>query len=395
MSVEVGIHWSLLPVAVLVSWLLATRVLPLEVPGAPGPRYWVVGVALTVAYLGSLLAHELSHAVVARRRGIAVRGIVLWLLGGMAQIEGEPTTARDELMVAAVGPASSLGLAGGFGLAYVLAERLGSPPLLAISLLWLAWVNLLLGVFNLLPAFPLDGGRLLKALLWRLCGRRRAIHLAARVGQVLGSGAVVVGLWLWLFELNLEGLWLVLVGVFIAMAAGSQISMSQAQQGLVGLRVRDAMTPEPYFGPSEATVEEVIERWARMSWFSTLPLVDPAWLPVGLVTMDRLRTVPPGRWACTPALAIACPMGELVVCGPDDDLAEVAQRMQASRDRRALVLQAGSLVGILAPSDLAHARHRADLMGGGGPLRDPRSGSWWESAAAPAGDPRPMAGQSR
>src|SRR5579884_1277582 len=162
-GIRIGLSWSLLPAFVLIAWSLADGQLPFEVPGYSSRAYWVVGVVTSVAFFAGLVAHELSHALVARRRGLEVRGIVLWLFGGVAQMEGDMDNARTELLVAVVGPATSLLIAGVGALGAWGLDSAGVSPIVVAALAWLAVINGLLGVFNLLPAFPLDGGRLLRA----------------------------------------------------------------------------------------------------------------------------------------------------------------------------------------------------------------------------------------
>ena len=166
-GIPVGASWSALLIALLIAWSLGGQLLPAQVPGLAPAAYWLAGAAGAGLFLGSLLAHEIGHALVARRAGLRVRGITLWLLGGVAQLEDEPASPGDELRVAIVGPAVSLALAVGFGLAAVALSVAGGPALAGVVVAWLALANAVLAVFNLLPAAPLDGGRVLRGLLWR------------------------------------------------------------------------------------------------------------------------------------------------------------------------------------------------------------------------------------
>jgi Zn-dependent protease len=171
-GIPVGASWSALLIAGLIAWSLAGSVLPAEVPGLAPAACWLAGLAGAGLFLGSLLAHEVGHALVARRAGLRVRGITLWLLGGVALLEDEPATPGDELRVALVGPAVSLALAVAFGLVAVAGSLLARPTAVVFVLAWLAVGNAALAVFNLLPAAPLDGGRVLRGLLWRRHGSR-------------------------------------------------------------------------------------------------------------------------------------------------------------------------------------------------------------------------------
>jgi Zn-dependent protease len=212
-GIPVGASWSALLIALLIAWSLAGRLLPAQAPGLVPGAYWLAGLAGAGLFLGSLLAHEVGHALVARRAGLRVRGITLWLLGGVALLEDEPVSPRDELRVALVGPAVSLALAVAFGLAAVALSVAGSPAVAVAVAAWLAVGNLALALFNLLPAAPLDGGRVLRGLLWRRSGNRaRASVVAATAGQWVGAGLIGYGLLGALTGWGFGSLWTALVG---------------------------------------------------------------------------------------------------------------------------------------------------------------------------------------
>lgn len=358
-SSRVSLHWSLIPFAAVLWWLLAFSLLPGEVPGGPPVQYWLVALSMALAFVASLLGHELAHAAVARRRQVAVRGIVLWLLGGVAELDRDPATAGDEVAIVAAGPLASLALAAGCGLLVAELARAGAPQVLVTAAIWLARANLALAVLNLVPAFPLDGGRLLRALLWHWKGDRTwATVVSARLGQALGLVVAGAGLLVWL-RLGLAGLWLVVVGSFIVASARPELRALAPLHALAELRVGQVMTPAPLAAPAHATVQELMDRWPAMPTFSALPLVDVTGRIQGLVGVGRLCQVPPPYRPVTLASAVALGADDVVVCGPHDLLRDVALRMRGSAYRRAVVVHDGHLVGILAPSDLADAHHRA------------------------------------
>lgn len=223
-GIRIGANWSLLPIFFLIAWSLAAALLPAAAPGFTGGGYWFFALLTATAFYASLLAHELSHAFVARHHGVSVKGIVLWLFGGVAQLEGDTPDARAELQVAAAGPAMSLGIA---AVAAVLAwflDLIGASPLMVAAVSWLAGINALLAAFNLLPAFPLDGGRILRAYLWRRWSDRvRATAVAAKVGQVVGYGLIVLGAAQFLAGGGaMGGIWLAVIGWFVTVAARQQ-----------------------------------------------------------------------------------------------------------------------------------------------------------------------------
>lgn len=343
---RIGLNWTLIPVAIFITWGLADG-LPHEVAGYPAGAYWLAGVLTTLAFYVSLLAHEMAHAAVAHRQGLSVRGIVLWLFGGMAQIEGDSSDAGSEFRMAVVGPLTSFLVAGlAAGAAWAL-SWLGVVPLAVAALAWLAGINVLLGGFNLLPAFPLDGGRVLRAILWWRSGDRdRATLGAARTGRVLGFALVAFGLYETLFAANFNGLWLALVGWFISGAATQQMLVSRATGagpvfgrpgagsplgpgspfgsrgpgGGLGSILRPggvvdmeggAHGPQPaavVAVPSGLTVSETYDRYFRYSQATSLPVVDEAGRLVGTVTLEGLYAVPGERWWMTPVMEATQPL---------------------------------------------------------------------------------------
>jgi Zn-dependent protease len=223
-GIRIGINWSLLPIFLLIAWSMAGTLLPDAAPGYATWGYWFFAILTTAAFYASLLAHELGHALVGRRHGVNVRGIVLWVFGGVAQLEGDTPNPRAELELAGAGPAVSVAIAAlGLGGAALL-NVLGVSPLLVASVAWLGGINGLLALFNLLPAFPLDGGRILRALLWRHWrDRARATAAAARVGRVGGFVLIAIGVAEFLVGGGaLGGIWLALIGWFVVVAAGQQ-----------------------------------------------------------------------------------------------------------------------------------------------------------------------------
>jgi Zn-dependent protease len=207
-GIPVALDWSLLVIAGLLTVSLAADQLPAEFPGQPAGAYWIVGLVAAGLFFASVLAHELAHSLVARRHGVEVDGITLWMLGGVAKLGGESPTAGAELRIASAGPATSIGLAALFGVTAYTASALGAPGLLGSALAWLALINGILSVFNLIPAAPLDGGRILASLLWFHHGNRhRAVASAARVGVVFGWLLVGLGGVGWLVGFGFGSLW--------------------------------------------------------------------------------------------------------------------------------------------------------------------------------------------
>ena len=254
-GIPVGMHWSALIGMALLGQLVGLTVLPSIVPGLGAGAYWLAGGLAALGLGGSLLAHELAHAVVARRTGLGVRRITLWLLGGVSELVGQPSEPGAEVRIALVGPVTSLGLGGLLGATVVIARELVAPAAVVAMLSWLASMNVLLGVFNLLPGTPLDGGRVLHGLLWRHTGNRdRATRAATTSGQVLGALLAGTGILLALHG-RLDGLWLLLVGWFLAGSASAERAANIVAGRLAGLRVADVMSAPPVVASGWWTVK--------------------------------------------------------------------------------------------------------------------------------------------
>lgn len=351
-GIEIGVNWSLLFVFVLIAWSLASA-FPGDVPGRPAAQYWIAGVAGAVVFYACLLAHELSHALVARRMGVKVAGITLWLFGGVSRLEGEPKQASSEAAITVVGPLTSLLVA---GICFVLARllsALGGLALVADVLAWLAYINLVLALFNLIPAFPLDGGRLLSSLLWWRSGsRRRGVHQAVWVGRLFAYAMIVLGFVELFFGSVLNGVWIAFLGWFLLSAAGAEETGAVAHEVLRSMPVSAAMTSPVVTIPDWITVRQFLTGVAPGHSFTTYPLHDPAGNLTGVV---RLRELLLHRGADQlnqrlRDLADALPV--VPRARPDEDLSAMLERVGTALQRRVLVFDGDRLVGIVSPADV-------------------------------------------
>lgn len=353
-GIPVGVNWSVLLIFALIAWELSEIVLPAYYPGDTVTVNWLVGVLTTFLFFASLLAHEASHSVVAKRNGIGVRRITLWLFGGVSELESEALTAGADFRIAVVGPLASFVLAALFGGIRLVLVDAGVSGVIVPAMGWLAWMNLLLGAFNLMPGAPLDGGRVLRAFLWYRSGDRlRAATSAAYSGEVLGY--VLIGLGIVEFLAGgLGGIWLVFLGWFLLSAARAEENSSVMRASLSGVLVRDIMTPNPVVFSSTMTVAELLESELQAYRFTSYPLVDSAGKVQGLATMPRVRHLAPQERSQTRLIDIAAPLEEVPVGAPDEPIPELLQRIEASKDGRALVMGInGNLVGIVSPRDIA------------------------------------------
>jgi Zn-dependent protease len=359
-GIPVGASWSALLIAGLIAWSLAGRLLPVQAPGLAPAAYWLAGAAGAGLFLASLLAHEVGHAVVARRAGLRVRGITLWLLGGVAQLEDEPATPRDELRVAVVGPAVSLALAAGFGLAAAALAVAGGPAVAVAVVAWLAVGNAALALFNLVPAAPLDGGRVLRGLLWRRHGSRvRASVTAATAGVWVGGALIVYGLLGSVADWGFGSLWTALVGWFLVVAARQERDHALLRADLGGLLAGQVMTPAPPAAPAWFTVDAFLRTYIEPWQAAALPLRGFDGHPAGVVTAAALYAVPRERRHLVRAGDVAIPMAALVLVAPDQPVADLPARLAGGRTL-AVVVAGGQPVGLIGQAELARGPAQAE-----------------------------------
>ncbi|MFI7439327.1 site-2 protease family protein [Nonomuraea indica] len=379
-GVPVGLNISVLVIVAILVFGLAFGRFPAVFPGSPTAVYLLAGLVTAVLFLLSLLAHELAHAVVARRHGIDVRRITLWLLGGIAELRGEPRSPGADLKIAVVGPLTSLVCAVVFAGVALLAAAGGGSPLLVGVFAYLAGVNVLLAVFNLIPAAPLDGGRVLRAALWARWGdRTRAAVTAARAGRGFGYALIAIGFLQVVMGRGFDGLWLALIGLFLVNAASAEEQQARLGTALHGLRVGDVMSDRLVVADPEERVSTLIEQAVLRHRLSTYPLVDPYGRFAGLVTLNRIRAVPAEARPVTRLRDIACPAEEVPAARPEEPLTELLTRMGGSADGRAVVIDPGGrLVGLLTPSDVSRIVQTAGLRAG-----DPYPGPRGADLAAP------------
>jgi len=366
-GVRVGVNWSVLVIAGLLFSGLAFGQFPHLYPDHGSGAHALAGLVGATVFLASLLAHELAHAVVARRHGVEVEGITLWMLGGVAKLLGEASNPRADLRIAAVGPLTSLALGAGFWVFSTLAVGLGIEGLVVGLLQWLALINVVLAVFNLIPAAPLDGGRILRAVLWQRHGDRfRAAVVAAQAGRRFGFLMVALGVAMVVMLPGIGGLWFALVGWFISSAASAEEQHTRVRHSLRDLSVADVMTPQPVTAPSGMTVDRLVDDVALRHRCSAFPVVDGTGNLAGLVTLHRIRAVEPARRGSTTVDEVACPAAEVVTAARTDRLVDVLPGMTRSEDRRLVVLDDGRVVGIVSSTDVARALELLALSEGPG-----------------------------
>ncbi|HEX9096065.1 MAG TPA: site-2 protease family protein [Candidatus Dormibacteraeota bacterium] len=360
-GIHVGLNWSLLVIGALIAWSLATGILPSAAPGHTQGAYWTAGVLSAFVYLASLLAHELAHSIVAMRRGVRVEGITLWLFGGVSRFSSESSSPGAQALITFVGPLTSLVLGVGFLLVSSAFGGGTQPGLLSATLAWLGYINILLGVFNLLPAFPLDGGRILQSLIWQRTGDRlRATNIAARIGMVfafllIGYGLVTAFAGGGVFG----GIWSVFLGWFLLSAARAEQTGALMRQALSGISVADVMTPNPVQAPDDVSVEDALHGYVLASRHSTFPTHDASGRLSGLLTLTALKNVAPSARTTTLIKQIICPLDRVSTIKPTDPATNLLNESEGCSEGRTLVVDNGRLVGIISPSDISGLLQRS------------------------------------
>ncbi|WP_432035646.1 site-2 protease family protein [Streptomyces cucumeris] len=351
LGVPLRMHWSVPVLVALLAYGLGRETLPAWTPGRTAVVYAVASLVGALLLMVSLLLHEAAHAVAALRKGVSVEDVTLWALGGVTQM-GRPRTAGVALLVAVSGPLTSLllgGIAVGAGIGVHSLIGWGVP---AAVLVWLGWANLLLGVFNLLPAAPLDGGRVVQAVLWWRTGdRERADRAAGRSGQVFGVLLIALG-WISFLRGNGGGLWLGLIGLFMVIIANAERQRAGYATALRGVRAGDAMSAPVATGADWLTVARFIDEVAASSRHSVLPLLDFDGRPSGLVQLRALANVPAGERETRRVRDVAVPVSRCTVATSDELLTEVLERARPGGGLPVLVVDHGHLEGIVTMHDV-------------------------------------------
>lgn len=349
-GVDIKLHWSWVLILLLMTFSLSASWFPLRMPGESPVTYWLLGFIASILLFVSVLVHELAHSFVALARGLKVKDIVLYMFGGASNIETEPEKPFDEFIIAVVGPLTSLGLAGLFLLIGVLATpTMGTIGSWASSLfLYLALINGTLAVFNLIPGFPLDGGRVLRAALWgALHDFDRATRIAGVVGQVVAYLLIMGGLYVAFFLDNWDGLWLAFIGWFLLNAAQQSVTGVRLREAVRGVTVGQVMEQSPPIVAPTYTVAHLLSQYFLPRNLRALPVADNGRL-VGIVTLTDIKDIPQDQWGVVTAGQVMTGGGELRFAHPNDRLEKVMDTlMESDFDQLPVVDASGSVVGIL------------------------------------------------
>lgn len=319
-----------------------------------------LAVIMAVVFFGSVLLHELAHSWLSLARGIEVKGITLFLFGGATHADLETKEPIDELWIALVGPLSSFALAGVF---WGITQTLGEGPL-GLATGHLGWINLALALFNLLPGFPLDGGRVLRSLVWRSTGDLvKATRIASRSGRILGGIIIAVGILEVLFlGALIGGLWLVAIGWFLSQAASASFTHLQIKTSLEDVPASRLMTSDIMEVPAGINVQRAVDDYFMQHNYNTFPVADGNHTR-GLVTMASVRQLPRDRWDSTTVDDIAEPLSEMYTVNPNDSVSDVVPKLMQGEVGRVVVVDNGEVIGLITPRDLVRWLERAQELG--------------------------------
>jgi Zn-dependent protease/predicted transcriptional regulator len=347
LGIPLGLDYSWFLIFALIIWSLAGPYFPGQYPGWNTGLYWIVGLATSLLFFASVLLHELGHSVIALRNGIPVRSITLFIFGGIAQISREPGSPGVEFRVAIAGPIVSFVLAGLF---YALGWMSASLAPIAALATYLAYINGSLGLFNLIPGFPLDGGRVFRAIVWRVTNSfRRATEIAGAAGNFFAWLFIFWGVWQMLHGDFINGLWIAFIGWFLQNAATASVNQMTLTRLLAGHTVGEIMTRECPTVASEVTLEKLVHDQIVTTGRRFFPVVRAGRFE-GLLTLHHLKEIPRDRWAITPVQQAMTPLAQLRIAHSTDGLWQAMQQMTADGVNQLPVIDTanGELVGVLA-----------------------------------------------
>lgn len=351
---EIRLDLSWFVVFLLVLWTFAEAEFPRISPGQSGGVYAVMAAVGALLFFGSVLLHELAHSAMARARGIPVEGITLFIFGGMARIRSDAENPKDEFLITVVGPLSSalIGLIL-LGLARA-GQAWGAPEPVTVVAAYIATLNFILAVFNLIPGFPLDGGRLLRSAVWYLSNDvRKATRWATYTGRVFGFLLIGYGILQLFYGRFVGGMWLIFIGWFLSQAAEASYRQLILRRILEGVRAAEAMSRTPETVRPDLPLRDLVEDYFLRRRYSTFPVEDQTGQLLGLITLSQVKEIPRDRWPATRVREVMMPVCEAVTVRPTDTLADVVGKLEGEGVGRALVVENGRLEGVISRADVA------------------------------------------
>ena len=350
-GIPLRLHYSWFVIFALVTISLSWEYFPANYPRWSDGEYWLLGIATSLLFFASVIGHELAHSVVSTINGVPVRSITLFIFGGVARISREATSPRAELAMALAGPLCSLLLSGIFGLIWFLLRDV-SEPLGALGF-WLAWINLLLAMFNLIPGFPLDGGRVFRSIIWQVTGNyKKATRIASTTGRGVAYVFIGGGIAIMLFLGDwFGGLWLAFIGWFLNNAASTSYHQAMLREALQGLTARDVMTSNCPSVPPHLTLAQLVRGYAMPGGQRCFLVADESRLE-GILTLGNIEAVPQPRWETTTVDKAMTRVDELKMADSREDAVNLLERMYEEDIDQLPVVNEGRVIGIIARDSL-------------------------------------------
>jgi len=351
-GIDIEINFSWLLIFAIMTYMLATSYFPLNYPDWGPALWWLLGASAALLLFASVLLHELCHSLVSVSLGLPVKRITLFIFGGVAQIEGEPDEPMKELKIALAGPAMSIVLGIVFLLLAGVLAGAGTPQYVSVLFAYLGTINLMLAAFNLVPAFPLDGGRVLRAILWHFKGDMQgATRIAASAGGAFGYTLIFLGIFLVLAGNLANGIWMAFIGWFIAQAAQSSYQQMLLSDIFTKIPVRDFMTTQVVIVDYFISVQDLVDKYFYKHKYAFFPVRQQDQI-TGIVSLNNVRNLPQADWPRTTVGRIVTPLQENLIVRPDEAVAAVMNKLFANGVGRVLVMEGSQLLGLVSRTDV-------------------------------------------
>ncbi|MGQ9631951.1 MAG: site-2 protease family protein [bacterium] len=363
MSIPIRVDFSWFAALALFTWSLAGSYFPKDLPGQPPISYWALGFTASLILFLSVVLHELGHSWVATRNGLSIRRITLFIFGGVAQISDEPKSAIAEFKIAIAGPIVSLSL-GALFLGMNFAARTAGGIRWFVALTgYLAWANFFLGAANMIPAFPLDGGRVLRALIWHITqNMRRATRYAATAGKFFAFLIIAFG-FVMMFRGNfLGGLWYIFIGWFLQQGAEASYQQLLVRDAFSGVKVRDIMTSNILSLSADISLADAVDKYFLTHTYNCYPVMDGDRF-IGVLPLKRVKRVPKEEWPLRSVRDVATPLGDLQTVDPTDDINDALRSIVRANVGTVYVVRDGHLVGIVSRGDIFKAMQIRTALG--------------------------------
>jgi Zn-dependent protease/CBS domain-containing protein len=352
-DIPIEINWTWFVVFFLVTWTLAQSYFPAALPNSPVAVYWMISILAAVLFFVSLLAHELSHSIVAIKNRLPINGITLFIFGGVARMSKEPQTPKVEFIMAAAGPLCSFSISFAFFVLTQLFYNLHFPMAIVVTTDYLSVINLLVGIFNLIPGFPLDGGRILRSALWSLTGDiKRATEIASFFGKLFAYFLIGFGFLYLFYGAVLSGIWLIFIGFFLQEAASTSYQQVAMKQLLSGAKVQDIMSKDVVTVREDLTLHSLVEDYFFKFRFTSFPVISAEGAIKGIITVHAVKDIHKNLWHSTKIKDAMVPLAQNLIVHPNKDVFEALTQMAGNGVGRLLVTQNGKLIGIISQRDV-------------------------------------------